>query len=103
VVAISFVSSGGRVLLPSHELEVAKCDFDEVPPSVLSFFLQEYQQTDENDGAECKEIHDRNERHPDPKPLFRIGCFLKEVRIAGYVSLGDGIADNEKEEKGKDA
>jgi hypothetical protein len=72
-------------------------------PSVLSFFLEEKQQTDKNDGAECKEIYDRNERQPDPKPLFHIGCLLKEVRIAGYVFLGDGITDNEKEEDGKHA
>jgi hypothetical protein len=69
----------------------------------LSFFLQEDQQTDKNDRAEHKEIHDRNERHPDPKPLFTIGCFLEEIRIAAYVVLGDGIADNEKEKERKHA
>jgi len=71
--------------------------------SGIIFLLQEYQQADKDQGAEHKEIRDRNEGHPDPKPLFRIGCFLKEVRIAVYVMLGDGIADNEKEEESKDA
>jgi hypothetical protein len=68
-----------------------------------SLFFEEDQQRDENDGAEREEIHDRNERQPDPKPLFRIGCSLKEVRIAGYVFLGDGVTDNEKEEENKHA
>ncbi len=75
-------------------------DKDATPYDLL-FSFQENQQTDENYGAECKEIHDSNERHPDPKPLFGIGCLSKEVRKAGYVSLGDGITDNEKEEEGE--
>jgi hypothetical protein len=70
---------------------------------IHSFFLEKEQQTDKYDGAECKEIHYRNERHPDPKPLFHIGCLFKEVRIAGYVFLGNSIADNEKEEESKHA
>jgi hypothetical protein len=65
--------------------------------------LKEYQQTDKDNGAECEEIYDRNERHPDPKLLFRIGCFLKEVRVAVYVMLGDGITDNEKEKENQHA
>jgi len=64
-------------------------------------FSQKDQQTDKNYGTQYKETHDRNECHPDPKPLFRIGCFFKEVRITGYVFLGDGIAGDEKEKKGK--
>ena len=75
----------------------------EVTPCVLSFFLEEEQQTDKYDGAECKKIHDRNKRHPDPEPRFHICSLLKEVRIAGYVFLGNGIADNEKEEESKHA
>jgi hypothetical protein len=70
---------------------------------VLSFFLQQDQQSDKDYGAEHKEIAERNEGHPDPEPIFRIGCFPEEVRKACYVSLGNGIAHNEKEEEDKDA
>ncbi len=67
--------------------------------SGIILLLKEYQQPNKDDRAEHKEIAESNDRQPDPHCFFFIGCFMKNVRIAGYVFLIDGITNNYKEKK----
>ena len=66
---------------------------------VPSFFPQKDQQGDEDDGAEREKVRNRDEGHPDPKSLFRIGRLPEEVRKTCDVSLGDSVADDENKEE----
>jgi len=52
---------------------------------VINLLFKEQQQPGNDDGAECDEIDESNNREPDPGRFFLIGHTANDIRIAGDV------------------